>query len=235
MHVLGLQGNIWTEHIRTMPRVQWMTFPRAAAVAEIGWSPLAARDWPGFQRRLPALYALYDALGIGHADPRYTEPATAAASPEPPAARRGSAQLKLCSEGIALALEDDAPAQGPRAIFHVDIQNPCWIYEKADLDAAHELLASVGSVPFNFQIGEAANKIRFATPATAAGELLVSLDSCEGELLARLPLAPASKSGAVTQLPPAALPPRSGRHDLCLRFAQKGLDPINVIDWIELR
>ena len=38
-HILGLQGNLWTEHIRTEARVEAMAFPRAAAVAEVGWSP----------------------------------------------------------------------------------------------------------------------------------------------------------------------------------------------------
>jgi hexosaminidase len=240
-HVLGVQGNVWTEHIRTMPRVEWMSFPRAAAIAEMGWSASAQRDWPGFRRRLPALYASYDALGIGHADRRYTDEVDASAPVAPKASdapgrqRRNSAQLKLCSENISLALEDDAPATGPRAIFHVDIQNPCWIFEQADLDAAHSLVAAVGSVPFNFQIGEAAAKITFPAPTTPEGELLVMLDRCDGEVIARLPLAPASAASAVTVLPAAGLSGRSGRHDLCLRFSQHQLDPIRVLDWIELR
>jgi hexosaminidase len=232
-HLLGVQGNIWTEHIRTMARVQWMSFPRAAAIAEMGWSPAGSRDWADFRRRLPALYALYDALGILHADRGYTDESPLAASP--PGPRRSSSQLKLCSDGISLALEDDAPALGPRAIFHLDIQNPCWIYEQADLDAANKLVAAVGGVPFNFQIGEAAAKIHFPTPATSEGELLVFLDRCEGELLARLPLAPASASSSVTVLPAAVLPRRAGRHDLCLRFAQRGLDPMHTIDWVEMK
>ena len=34
-HVLGLQANVWTEHIRTEDRLTYMIFPRAAAVAEL--------------------------------------------------------------------------------------------------------------------------------------------------------------------------------------------------------
>ena len=37
-HILGLQGNLWTEHVRTEDRATWMMFPRASAVAEVGWS-----------------------------------------------------------------------------------------------------------------------------------------------------------------------------------------------------
>lgn len=51
-HILGLQANLWTEHVRTEDRAAWMLFPRAAAVAEIGWAPAAKRDVAGFARAL---------------------------------------------------------------------------------------------------------------------------------------------------------------------------------------
>lgn len=51
-HVLGLQGSIWSEYILTEDRVQYMLFPRAAALAEVGWSPAAALDFPSFLHRL---------------------------------------------------------------------------------------------------------------------------------------------------------------------------------------
>ena len=38
-HILGLQANLWTEHMQTEQRVDWVALPRAAAVAEVGWSP----------------------------------------------------------------------------------------------------------------------------------------------------------------------------------------------------
>ena len=75
-------------------------------------------------------------------------------------------------------------------------------------------------------------KIRFPRPATPEGELEVRLGSCDGELLARLPLAPAVKSDAVTALPRAAVKPHEGRYDLCIRFAQQGVDPLWVLDSI---
>lgn len=64
-HLLGLQGNLWTEHIRTFPQLQAMAFPRAAAVAEVAWSAPDRRDWGGFVRRLPAQFSRYAALGLG--------------------------------------------------------------------------------------------------------------------------------------------------------------------------
>jgi hexosaminidase len=231
-HVLGIQGNVWTEHIRTEERVATMTFPRAAAVAELGWSAPGKRDWNGFASRLASLSPRMAALGLPRYDKRLMEPATPARRDN--GQTRTSHELQLCSDSIALALEDDAPLAGPRATFVVDIQNPCWIYKDARLDAVTAIAASVGQVPFNFQIGEDVKKIRFPTPATPEGELEVRLGNCEGELLARLPLAPAARSNGVTALPRVPVSPRPGRHDLCLRFAQRGVDPMWVIDSISL-
>lgn len=66
-HVLGVQANVWTEHMRTWPRVQHAIFPRIAALAESAWSPRARRDYPDFLARLPAQLHRYRALGIHYA------------------------------------------------------------------------------------------------------------------------------------------------------------------------
>ena len=67
-HLLGVQGNLWTEHIRTEQRLEWMALPRAAAIAELGWSLPARRQWPDFVGRLAAFIPRYHALGIHAAD-----------------------------------------------------------------------------------------------------------------------------------------------------------------------
>ena len=38
-HILGLQANVWTEHMRSFARVEHAIFPRIAALAETAWSP----------------------------------------------------------------------------------------------------------------------------------------------------------------------------------------------------
>jgi hexosaminidase len=63
-HVLGLQAELWTEHVRTEARLEAMAFPRAAAVAEAGWTAAEKRSWPGFVARLPALFSLYRSLRL---------------------------------------------------------------------------------------------------------------------------------------------------------------------------
>ncbi|MEH6665145.1 MAG: family 20 glycosylhydrolase [Brevundimonas sp.] len=66
-HILGVQGNVWTEHIRTEERLWDKLFPRMAAVAELGWSPPHVNDWAGFAARLPDQLDRYEALGVTHA------------------------------------------------------------------------------------------------------------------------------------------------------------------------
>ncbi len=175
-HVIGVEGNVWTEHIRTEERVGWMTFPRAAAIAELGWSAPSQRDYAGFRERVDAQRVRFDALGMTYA--------TSAFAPAPPPREDGriySQGLGLCSDDIAISLEDDAPVAGPRAAFLVDIENPCWIAKGVDLGHAKSLTAAVGQVPFNFQIGEEVKKIKFAAPTTEPGELEVHLDRCDGK------------------------------------------------------
>jgi len=67
-HIIGVQGNLWTELMPTFAHDQHAVYPRIAALSELGWSAASAHDWNGFLRRLPAELARYRALGIGYAD-----------------------------------------------------------------------------------------------------------------------------------------------------------------------
>jgi hexosaminidase len=228
-HILGVQGNIWTEHIRTEERVEYMTWPRGAAVAEIGWSPRERRDWQGFYDRLVPQFRRYAALGVRNAPP--LSPMTAATQQH-----RTSHQLKLCSDKLVLSLEDDGPVDGDRAVFLIDIMNPCWIDPAVDLSRGAKLAVAVGQLPFNFQIGDDVKKIELLPPATPEGELAVFAGGCEGERIASMPLAPAAAQQGVTVLPEIELQPRAGGpQDLCFRFTQRDVDPMWAIQWIEIR
>jgi len=65
-HILGVQANLWSEYVISTDRVTWMLFPRAAALAEIGWAPSKPRDWTNFASRLSAEMHRYQSLGIGY-------------------------------------------------------------------------------------------------------------------------------------------------------------------------
>ncbi len=70
-HVLGVQANIWTEHIPTFAHVEHAAFPRLDALSEVTWSPPASHNWQGFLARLPAQFARYRAQHINVADSAY--------------------------------------------------------------------------------------------------------------------------------------------------------------------
>ncbi|MFB7507392.1 beta-N-acetylhexosaminidase [Streptomyces broussonetiae] len=76
-HVLGTQANVWTEVLEDAARVDYQTFPRLAAFAEVAWSRLPApaeRDFAGFERRMAAHYARLDALGVAYRPPAGPRP-----------------------------------------------------------------------------------------------------------------------------------------------------------------
>lgn len=64
--VIGLQGAVWGEFIWDFPKVEYMTFPRACALAEVAWTPKERRDWTNFQSRLPELLLRLDELGVNY-------------------------------------------------------------------------------------------------------------------------------------------------------------------------
>jgi hexosaminidase len=64
-HILGAQAQVWTEHLDSVRRVDYATFPRLCAFAEVVWSPDAVRDPAGFDRRLTEGHLpRLDALGV---------------------------------------------------------------------------------------------------------------------------------------------------------------------------
>ena len=67
-HILGLQANLWTEHVRTEARAAWMMFPRALAIAETGWAPAPQRDVTTFAGALVPQLDRLRALGLTAAD-----------------------------------------------------------------------------------------------------------------------------------------------------------------------
>jgi hexosaminidase len=63
--VLGVEAPLWTETIVTNADLDFMAFPRLAAIAEIGWSPQAARTWQDFRLRLGAQGSRWKAASVG--------------------------------------------------------------------------------------------------------------------------------------------------------------------------
>lgn len=297
-HVLGVQANVWTEHMQTDARMQAMAFPRAVALAERGWTPEEGVDWNDFARRLPAEMARLKILGVtadtvpfepqpalsegeggktrlalstglGVGEIRYSldgraptasSPTYAAALDLPSGATvkarafldgqalgrerswtiepallrtRVSGQLKLCTDKVPLTMIDDAPRDlAKRAMMFVDILNPCWIWEGADLSKGAVISVRASQIPFNFQVGKDRDQIPLRPPATPGGELEVRA-GCAGERLAAIPLGDAAKNPGLSTIT-GHLPARSGKVDLCLSFTAKSVDPFWAIERVTL-
>ncbi|HUT44699.1 MAG TPA: beta-N-acetylhexosaminidase [Sedimentisphaerales bacterium] len=65
-HVLGVQGQLWGEYISTAEHREYMAYPRAAALAEVGWSPKTARNYENFLARLGRHLNRFDVAGINY-------------------------------------------------------------------------------------------------------------------------------------------------------------------------
>ncbi|WP_455947376.1 family 20 glycosylhydrolase [Lelliottia jeotgali] len=135
---------------------------------------------------------------------------------------------------LLLRLEDDGPADGERAIFNVDIFNPCWLWKDADVEGIAKLRVRAGQIPYYFQLAHDEPNRRFAPKRSAHGEMDILGGQCNGKPLASvtLPAAPGA-DGFITL--EAALP-RSlkGTQNLCVRFTGDTRPTMWVLDEMTL-
>ncbi len=64
--VLGAQANVWTEYMPVPEHVEYMVFPRLAALSEVLWTPVRLRHWGDFSKRIKTQYHRYEQLGINY-------------------------------------------------------------------------------------------------------------------------------------------------------------------------
>ncbi len=65
-HIVGAQGNVWTEYMQTESHVEYMVFPRLCALSEVLWSQRDARSFPDFFARLTTHLYLLKAFGVNY-------------------------------------------------------------------------------------------------------------------------------------------------------------------------
>jgi hexosaminidase len=53
-HILGADGPLWSEGIANYARLQYQTYPRACAIAELTWLDPKQKNWENFQKRIDA-------------------------------------------------------------------------------------------------------------------------------------------------------------------------------------
>ncbi|MGC4232890.1 MAG: beta-N-acetylhexosaminidase [Niabella sp.] len=65
-YIQGGQANLWTEYITNPSKVEYMLFPRVAALCESLWSPQDKKDWDDFSKRLETQKKRYDLWGTNY-------------------------------------------------------------------------------------------------------------------------------------------------------------------------
>jgi hexosaminidase len=70
-YILGGQGNLWTEQVPTLRYAQYMTFPRAWALAEVYWSPKESKNWDNFIKRVENQFDRSDLAEINYSKAIY--------------------------------------------------------------------------------------------------------------------------------------------------------------------
>lgn len=106
--ILGGQANIWTEYMKTPDKVEYMAFPRMMALAEVLWSPAAARDFSNFSARLPEHFARLDKQNVNY---RIPEPG-------------GLVNMVLGKNQAAAEIPLNSPLKNGRIFYTVDGSEP---------------------------------------------------------------------------------------------------------------
>lgn len=107
-HILGVQCNNWSEYMYNTDLMEYRMYPRALAVAEIGWSPLTRKDYKDFERRLDNALVRLDAHNINYYIPQ----------PEQP---NGSSNLVAFTDKASLAFKTTRPV---KVVYTIDGTEP---------------------------------------------------------------------------------------------------------------
>lgn len=72
-HIIGVQGNVWTEYIATPEYLDYMTYPRMIAISETAWSQGSKKDFEDFLARFEILRKRLDVMGINYFKGEYRD------------------------------------------------------------------------------------------------------------------------------------------------------------------
>lgn len=147
-HILGTQGNVWTEYILTPEHVEYMAVPRMIALAEVGWSPKDQRDEGGFIRRLEQEFPALDALHVNYSKSLYNVEFKMSGSK-----KRGQVNVELtCAPGLGemrFTTDGSEPTNSsPRYDYTIEQRSSTTI--KAALFGGDKKLGNTTSLKLDF-------------------------------------------------------------------------------------
>lgn len=106
--VLGAQANVWTEFMPESRHVEYMIFPRLAALSEVVWSPAGHRNWGDFSRRMQTQYKRYAKQDINYSLSAFQV--------------RAVPDVNLENKSLRIALETEV--YNPEIRYYTDGSNP---------------------------------------------------------------------------------------------------------------
>ncbi|MBS1738755.1 MAG: family 20 glycosylhydrolase [Bacteroidetes bacterium] len=96
--ILGGQASTWTEKIPNYRHLEYMTWPRAMAIAEVVWSPKSTRNWNNFAHRVEQQFKYLDADSVKYSQSMYDPITTAVKGAD------DSMKIKITTEMPGLTL-----------------------------------------------------------------------------------------------------------------------------------
>lgn len=121
---------------------------------------------------------------------------------------RSDETLQSCSNRLVLRLEDDGPAEGERAVYDVDIFDPCWRWKAAPLQGVTRVRVRAGRIPYYFRLAHDEPHRRFAPARSPHGEMDLHTGACDGPRLTSVPLPHGAGRGRIRR--PRCRVPRAG-------------------------
>jgi len=98
-HIIGAQGNVWTEYMPKSEQVEYMAFPRVCAMAEVVWSAKGKRNWTDFAKRIQPHMTRLDAAGVKFARSFYDVTASFSESKVTLKANDPALEIRYTSDG----------------------------------------------------------------------------------------------------------------------------------------
>lgn len=70
-YIIGVQGNVWTEYMKTPERVAEQTFPRAFALSEVGWTLSGNKNYDTFKTGVLQMFNRMNHWGMNYSQAFY--------------------------------------------------------------------------------------------------------------------------------------------------------------------
>jgi hexosaminidase len=148
-------------------------------------------------------------------------------------ARDGNTLVNCPGNPFRLRVQPLPDATSRRPVYTINLFNACQVWPAAPLDGAQALHVELARLPNNYALAHEATLVVQRPRTTAFGELVIRRDSCEGDILATLPLPDPTAAPRRFALD-AHFERQRGAHDLCMAFTAPGDGPLYAFGRLSL-